>query len=146
MMNDCNHEWPERSGTVRCERCQAVGFFDKAKDPFNTSPPVILKPSEKDWRELSGKAKHHIFEKNRNHILIDLQQIGRAKTCEKWSMANSTLAQLLEAWEGKPRVTVKSPPSPHPELPPLPPFNPDWLPEVQIKWLEVYGLLLQKKK
>jgi hypothetical protein len=144
---ECDHQWPERKGTVRCELCQAVGFFNVSKDPFGNEQPAILKPPERDWRQLSYKERHKIFERNKQHILIDAQQIGRAKTCEKWSMAPSTLSQLLEIWDF-PRAVKETAPAAVAvlELPPLPPFNPDWPAEVQAKWLDVYALVLQRKK
>lgn len=142
-MTICRHEWPQKSGTVTCPLCRAVAFFDTEKDPFSESAPVILKPPEYEWKKLTHKVKHHIFEKCKNHIIIDVRKLGRKEAAKKWTMAESTLSQLLDAWEGKTKSEDVTPQS---GLPALPPWDNNWMAPVQVKWLEIYGMMIQKQK
>lgn len=77
-------------------------------------------------------AKHDYYEKHKDEILNDLKVLGRKATKEKWKLPPSTLTTLLSRWG--------EPVEPHENgLPALPPWNDEWDPEVQVKWLDIYG-------
>jgi len=145
----CNHEWTGKSGVVQCKLCQAVALFDTEKDPFGEGEVVILRPPQEDWLRLNKKQRHAIIENNRYHILVDIKNMGRPATGRKWSLSKAVVYKFLARHE-----VLKKEPSPDSpiiekttgtnrtyksSLPPLPPFDSNWSPEVQLKWLEVYG-------
>ena len=84
--------------------------------------------------------KHEYYEKHKEEILHDLKVLGRKTTKEKWKLAASTLVTLLTRW----RVPLEERVAPNGWLPQLPEFSNTWEPEVQVKWLEIYGKLYVK--
>ena len=79
--------------------------------------------------------KHEHYEKHKDEILRDLKLIGRKASKEKWKLPPSTLVTLLTRWG----VPLEGRGPDNGGLPPLPPWNDKWDPEVQIKWLDTYG-------
>jgi hypothetical protein len=89
---------------------------------------------------MTRQSKRDYFEAEKENILDDIKTIGRPKTCTKWGISCSTLAGLIKRWGIASTRLRKSPavsPTNH-ATPPLPPFNDNWAPEVQLAWLEAW--------
>jgi hypothetical protein len=90
--------------------------------------------------------RHKFYEDNKQSILSDVQSIGRPATSRKWGIPSGSLSLLLYRWGKESKGKPPPPPPPDPDsdiLPELPAFSNDWTPEVQLKWLEVYELVVK---
>jgi hypothetical protein len=91
--------------------------------------------------QTSRSEKHKFYEVHKQEILADADRLGEQAMRNKWGIPSTSWYQLKGRWS--PLVAATSPPNGPPTgtLPPLPPFNDQWVPEVQIKWLEIWDSL-----
>ncbi len=97
---------------------------------------------------MSDKERRAWWREHKPEIAQDYMALGATKTIVKWSIPGHTLSRLTRKPQAK---SLK--PSPAVEkqlfsngLPPFPPWRDDWLPEVQMQWLEVYSELTTSKE
>jgi len=145
-INDsCKHRWGERiNNTAVCKTCGAVALFDMEKDPFSESEPGILKPGKAQWDSLTLKQRKQALERSKNYILADRKKLGSKKARLRWGIKSTTWFGLMKRWLSPLEPPLKPPSGParpgeyKQELPPLPTFDNNWPPEVQVKWLDAY--------
>ncbi len=120
-------------------------------------PPVPPRPSP--WSKKAAKDYYHA---NREQILAEIKYYGTAETARRWGIASGTMTGLKRRWgqvieSRQPRVKSSrrqvlktfpgdragSPVKPSKENVQLalPPWNDNWVPEVQVKWLDVFKAL-----
>lgn len=98
--------------------------------------------------------KHTAYEENKEAIIADPLSMGRAATWKKWKIPRGTIGQLIRRWltpeqqkimanaAQEPTMAPADPKTPvNGRLPPYPYFMNSWDIAVQVKWLEVYGML-----
>ncbi|MCJ7576487.1 MAG: hypothetical protein MUO80_07455 [Dehalococcoidia bacterium] len=91
-------------------------------------------------------SKHAYYESNKQQMVTDLLTFGRMPTRKKWNISPSTLSTLEKRWLTPDQKAILDNMTFRPEiqLPQLPEFSNSWDPQVQVKWLEIYGELLKK--
>jgi hypothetical protein len=101
------------------------------------------------------KAKSDFYEKNKDSIIADLLHLGKPATRRKWRIPKGSLPRLMKKWltpeqeAAVNNVGLKAQPETgHSDggMPELPAFSDTWDPTVQVKWLEIYGKLLERRE
>jgi len=119
---------------------RAVNTRWNRKRPMNQKGP-------KDTTRKDNMVRHRYYEQNKEAIVKDMLEIGRKRTREKWGIPQPTIVYLEARWltdQQRAQVTDAGIPIGDGCLPMLPFFSNDWEPEVQVKWLEIYGKLYVK--
>ena len=97
--------------------------------------------------EVDKHQRHEFLESNKMEILRDVLAIGPAKTQQKWGLPPLTWQTLKHRWQLR---KVWWAPGMHlfqrDGLPRLPAWRNDWPPELKLKWLETYQLIVESKK
>jgi hypothetical protein len=95
-------------------------------------------------------SRHAYIEAHKQEIIKDLFTYGRTPTRKKWSIPAGTLHSLEKRWltaDEKAKLdNITFAPSPNAQLPIFPAFSDTWDPTVQVKWLEIYGKLLEVRR
>lgn len=89
---------------------------------------------------LSAKEQREWYQANEAEMVKYLDEHGRKATIEQWHIKPQIISHLKASKPYK-KLTVQevsTPPSSN-GYPKLPDFQDNWAPEVQIKWLEVWG-------
>jgi len=145
-VNGCKHLWPEASvdGAYTCLLCSAIATRDLMKDPFKQGELTVIKPGKEDWSKMSNYKRRDWHHRNSQQILSDIQRMGEIKTREKWQMPASTWTGLMKRWKLRAVEHLsESPERSKTIMPAFPVFSDDWSPEVQLKWLETYKILIE---
>lgn len=87
---------------------------------------------------INPRERHRYLEENKDEIIADFKKIGYKKTVLKWRLSTATIVKLREKWG------IVSSRGNDNHLPSLPEFSNDWNPEVQLKWLEIWGNVVAK--
>lgn len=103
-------------------------------------PEPVTKVKQKPKKPKGRKRFDKYFEDNKESILADYQSMGIKDFLSKWQIASKTWRLLKVKWGVTPKRQSPSALTPikKPEdggIPPLPPFNNVWSPQVQIEWL-----------
>jgi hypothetical protein len=106
-------------------------------------------PKHKITRSSQQSASRHVYyESHKQEIVSDLFAFGRTPTRKKWNISCSTLFTLERRWltaDEKAKLdNITFAPSPNGRLPQFPEFSSSWEPQVQVRWLEIYGKLLER--
>jgi hypothetical protein len=118
---------------------------------------IIKTPA--DAKAAHEGSKHAYYERNKQEIIKDLLAVGRLPTRKKWKISSSTLFTLEKRWltaDQKAtldnitfspiRKAILDMTQGNNGLPQFPEFSNDWGPEVQLKWLDLYGQLVAQKQ
>lgn len=115
----------------KCPRCQGNLYDEHGTTKCLQCGYEISTPRDKRaW-----------YQANKDAMVRDLVANGKEGVQRKWGIKSQLISHLKHTplyhqLKGQPAVVTK-PLANH--LPPLPAFSNDWSPEVQIKWLEVWG-------
>jgi DNA-directed RNA polymerase subunit RPC12/RpoP len=121
-----------------CPKCKGKLRWDNEEKEF-----VCLTCG---YRRRSSLSKHKFYELNKKEILADFNTLGVSGMRKKWGIPNSSWVQLRERWgvgieAEQPLQAVSTPNGKAPQLPEFPPFSDNWVPEVQLKWLDIWANL-----
>lgn len=100
------------------------------------------------------KARSKFYEQNKAAIIADLLRLGKSATRSKWRIPKGSLPRLIENWLTPEQKAMVNSIGLEPvrdekvhlngRLPAFPEFSMSWDPPVQLKWLEIYGKLLDR--
>jgi hypothetical protein len=126
-----------KGGKVRMAKLTPEQRSELAKKAVNTR-----------WNRVNNNKRHLYYEQHREEIVKDLLSLGVQAARTKWSIPPSTITYLAARWltneQRAQLLMTEHPPGPikgNGYLPVFPPFSDDWPESVQLKWLELYGLL-----
>lgn len=137
---------------------------EKEKTSAQTSdlPATILTSKDRGIKRKTGtpiniRAKSKFYKDNKDAIVADLLRLGKPATCREWGIAKSTLSQLINKWLTPEQIALVNNPkfpgsnqethhSENGQRPEFPAFSDSWDPTVQVKWLEIYGKLLERRE
>lgn len=88
--------------------------------------------------------KHKFIELNEEEIVQDYLVRGCSETTRKWGISTSTLYRLEGIREIMGQRHLANMDN-HRHLPQMPEFSNEWTSDVQMKWLEIYSVLLDKE-
>ena len=91
------------------------------------------------WRTIPEISE--FYDSHKKEILADIADLGRVKAAAKWQIPDGSVSKILRRFlhqQGQENLPAPARSTNH-QGPELPAFSNDWTPEVQIKWLEVYG-------
>ena len=164
----CIHRFNIDSHNIgTCSQCDEVRQYPWGKGEvvvLKKGNPSINKVLKEENMGTSIKQRHQYYEEHKEEIIADLLSSGRAATQEKWNIPRGgALVALEKRWlsreqrdaipptknrqRSKQKGTVPlgqakpEPPTSKHRLK-LPEFSNEWMPAVQLKWLEVYEKLL----
>lgn len=89
--------------------------------------------------------KHRFIMANKEEITKDYIATGMDVTHRKWNVCPSALYKLDSIREVMISRPYRRRNGNHNCLPTLPEFSCEWTSDVQLKWLELYGVLLDKE-
>jgi len=157
----CVHKWVINNQNVgTCSFCGEVRQFPLEKG----EEMVILTegnpgrgPAKRKVEDVHKNilAKSRFYKQNKEAIINDLLSMGKTPARKKWGIPKGTLGRLINRWM-TPEQKASIAPSPYitPVPPPtevesgdgwlsrFPEFSMEWDPSVQVKWLEIYGKLI----
>lgn len=92
------------------------------------------------WEATTAQERHRFYVEHKEAIIKDIKELGPKATREKWQIPSGTMTGLKSKWRILPeQLRPDERPEPKLEhLPQLPPWNDNWTPEVQIKWLDIF--------
>jgi hypothetical protein len=130
----------EEGDALVCSTCR--GRFEVSAEP------KVAKGRRKSATQTNKLGKHRYYENNRDAIIADIATIGKHAAMKKWDIPSGTISYLMLRWRvGESPLPAGAGSSPKDGwLPPLPPFNESWTPEVQVRWLELYEAVLERGK
>lgn len=111
-------------------------------------------------KEIKGTHEMHLFiQANGKEIAKDYLEMTTEEVLYKWGISNSALYRISEIIEirankpksrGRPHLiapkSVKADNRSNEHLPQFPIFSNDWASEVQLKWLDIYEIILTKER
>lgn len=123
----------------------------RAKIPAAAQQNVIEAPGRPGKED--PKARRQWFRDNKKEMIDDLLSLGKDAFLKKWKVTPKLISPLkrdkyykqkaAQAPSAAARVPLKEPGD---KLPALPPWNDNWAPEVQVRWLSVYETLITFKE
>jgi len=129
---------------------------EKGKTSAQTSADRGIKL--KTGTPINIRAKSKFYKDNKAAIVADLLRLGKPATCKQWGIAKSTLPRLINKWLTPEQIALVNDPefpgskrktrhvAEDCQLPEFPAFSDTWDLTVQLKWLEIYGKLLDGKE
>lgn len=120
---------------------------DLAAAKATTKPAAIESPTKSPAdRPKDQKGRLKWYKDHKKEMIDDLITMGKKAFLKKWSVPPQLLSHLQsdEYYEERKAPPAKSRLGTD-TLPPLPSWNDNWAPEVQVRWLTIYEKLISKE-
>lgn len=148
----CIHYWiidSDNKGICKCcgEEKQFPWEFDERK--FSLGGHMENQANVNISKRTRIQEKHQYYKAHKAEILAKVKTKGESATRKEYQIPSGSWTGLMKRWgrrekateaEGRARkVAPLVPVASSNSFPNLPPWNDQWSPEVQIKWLEVWS-------
>jgi len=142
------------SDTAKKWKINAVSLYHvlqrwKKSDAAQVKTKSEPKRKGSKYEHLLPVRKHKYYEQNKDAIIADLSNLGRAAVRAKWGISKSALNNCEHKWlsdEQRGQITLSGSrvKDTNGRLPAFPAFSNEWDPTTQCKWLEIYEKLLDR--